>query len=495
MSQTPNTFEDTRELNQSLNQWNNLQDRLSEGGFTTAALKPKQAEGLQEMLEAAEQRFQEPYWNVRDELGYLEVMRRQLAEVLQKQAGSLPSVTLSSNLVAQAESYAQQFKAQKGDLDGLEELKILYSELQTYLWVTRLFIEQDSPNQEVVEALRKLKGQIVEHSEYLAFAPDKLDRGTPELDQLYNAYLNTSIQELTALSTELGGDFQIQAGPSNTDIKKKVDQLLAAFKNANLGKTTAARKAKLAEVQKSSLSLLKGFSKVKAFGPGGRGKAILSALRTIGEIALKARDIQLSLEEINEECLGKELEETLKKIQAKNLKAVQNYKKLLDKIGSDPCLENADPALLEEIAQRVLGDGDAAATQGSLSPIQTKYDRLLEAIQQVKVSASESELRGILAEANELLGLLDRFVGNTRSYLEELDWQCQNPCPDQEEILNLTSSKELENNLRRISGIQGILNTENIRVFAGGYLISDWRRLILFYADNDEDEVDSLTFT
>jgi hypothetical protein len=55
---------------------------------------------------------------VRDELDYLEPMRRQLAEVLQKQAGSLPSVTLSSNLVAQAESYAQQFKAQKGDLDG-----------------------------------------------------------------------------------------------------------------------------------------------------------------------------------------------------------------------------------------------------------------------------------------------------------------------------------------------------------------------------------------
>lgn len=37
-------------------------------------------------------------------------------------------------------SSAQQFKAQKGDLDGLKELKILYAELQTYLWVTRLFI-------------------------------------------------------------------------------------------------------------------------------------------------------------------------------------------------------------------------------------------------------------------------------------------------------------------------------------------------------------------
>jgi len=55
---------------------------------------------------------------VRDGLGYLEVIRRQLAEVLQKQAGSLPSITLSSNLLAQAESDAQQFKAQKGDLDG-----------------------------------------------------------------------------------------------------------------------------------------------------------------------------------------------------------------------------------------------------------------------------------------------------------------------------------------------------------------------------------------
>jgi len=196
-----------------LNQPNNLQDRLNEGGFTTAALKPKQEERLQEKLEAAEQRFQDLYWNVRDELSYLEPMRRQLAEVLQKQAGSLPSVTLSSNLVAQAESDAQQFKAQKGDLDGLEELKILYSELQTYLWVTQLFIEQDSPNQEVVEALRKLKGQIVNHSEYLAQRPDTLDRGTPELDQLYNAYLNTSIQELTALSAELGGRLSNSSWP------------------------------------------------------------------------------------------------------------------------------------------------------------------------------------------------------------------------------------------------------------------------------------------
>ena len=136
--------------------------------YANFRFKPKQAERLQEKLEAAEQRFQELYWNVRDELGYLEPMRRQLAEVLQKQAGALPNVTLSSNLVAQAESDAQQFKAHKGDLDGLEELKILYSELQTYLWVTQLFIEQDSPNQEVVEALRKLKGQIVQHSEYLA---------------------------------------------------------------------------------------------------------------------------------------------------------------------------------------------------------------------------------------------------------------------------------------------------------------------------------------
>ncbi len=51
---------------------------------------------------------------MRDELSYLEPLRRQLAEVLQKQAGSLPSVTLSSNLLAQAESDAQQFKAQKG---------------------------------------------------------------------------------------------------------------------------------------------------------------------------------------------------------------------------------------------------------------------------------------------------------------------------------------------------------------------------------------------
>ncbi|MBT9546226.1 MAG: hypothetical protein IV090_12615 [Candidatus Sericytochromatia bacterium] len=69
-----------------MNQWNNLQDRLNEGGFTTAALKPKQEERLQEKLEAANLRFQELYWNVRDELGYLEVMRHQLAEVLYKQA-------------------------------------------------------------------------------------------------------------------------------------------------------------------------------------------------------------------------------------------------------------------------------------------------------------------------------------------------------------------------------------------------------------------------
>lgn len=227
-----------------------------------------------------------------------------------------------------------------------------------------------------------------------------------------------------------GGDFQIQAGPSNDDLKQKVDRLLAAFKNAKLGKTTAERKAKLAEVQKGSLSLWKGFSKIKVFGPAGRGKAILSALRTIGEIALKARDIQLSLEEIDEECLGEELEETLKKIQAKNLKAVQNYKQLLDKIGSNSCIDKADPEYLEKVVQRVLGAGDAAAAQGSLAPIQTKYDRLLEVIQKVKVSSSESELRGILSEANELLALLDRFVGDTRYYLQELDRQCQNPCPD-----------------------------------------------------------------
>ena len=86
--------------------------------YANFRFKPKQAERLQEKLEAAEQRFQELYWNVRDELGYLEPMRRQLAEVLQKQAGALPNVTLSSNLVAQAESDAQQFKAHKGDLDG-----------------------------------------------------------------------------------------------------------------------------------------------------------------------------------------------------------------------------------------------------------------------------------------------------------------------------------------------------------------------------------------
>ena len=70
---------------------------------------------------------------MRDELGYLEPLRRQLARVLQKQAGTLPNVTLSSSLVAQAENYDQQFKAQKGDLDGLEELKMLCSELQTSL--------------------------------------------------------------------------------------------------------------------------------------------------------------------------------------------------------------------------------------------------------------------------------------------------------------------------------------------------------------------------
>ncbi len=145
---------------------------------------------------------------MRDELSYLEPMRRQLAEVLYKQAGSLPSVTLSSNLVAQAENYAQQFKAQKGDLDGLEELKILYSELQTYLWVTQLFIEQDSPNQEVVEALRKLKGQIVNHSEYLAEKTVFFSLPTQAEIEEIEQKIDTLIQEIDVIFP--GGEFSIQ---------------------------------------------------------------------------------------------------------------------------------------------------------------------------------------------------------------------------------------------------------------------------------------------
>jgi hypothetical protein len=241
MSQTPETFEDTRELNQTLNQWNNLQDRLSEGGFTTAALKPKQEERLQEKLAAAEQRFQDLYWNVRDELSYLEPMRRQLAEVLQKQAGSLPNVTLSSNLLAQAENYAQQFKAQKGDLDGLEELKILYSELQTYLWVTQLFIEQDSPNQEVVEALRKLKGQVVNHSEYLAQEYKLFETGDPAEIAAENQKIEMLSNELEVSLADLSGGFQIQANLSTADLKAQAQELIKKLRSLKNSKNISQR--------------------------------------------------------------------------------------------------------------------------------------------------------------------------------------------------------------------------------------------------------------
>jgi hypothetical protein len=40
-AQAPDTFDDTRDFNQNLNQWNNLQTQLNQGDFATAALKPK----------------------------------------------------------------------------------------------------------------------------------------------------------------------------------------------------------------------------------------------------------------------------------------------------------------------------------------------------------------------------------------------------------------------------------------------------------------------
>ncbi len=259
-------------------------------------------------VQAVNQRFQDLYWNVRDELSYLEPMRRQLAEVLQKQAGSLPSVTLSSNLVAQAEGYAQQFKAQKGDLDGLEELKILYSELQTYLWVTQLFIEQDSPNQEVVEALRKLKGQIVNHSEYLAQRPNLLDRDKSLILADLSRMGNVALQALDTLlaNTEPEG-FGIQSEnevikiPAEWDnqllqLRSKVD--IALNQTANNDLAIGVRKEAIRVGQGIAVNLQKNLIKSPAKGAG----AILAGVN-IAFAVLFAADIAIDIGKDIHQCI------------------------------------------------------------------------------------------------------------------------------------------------------------------------------------------------
>jgi hypothetical protein len=337
MSQTPETFEDTRELNQTLNQWNNLQDRLSEGGFTTAALKPKQEERLQEKLAETEQRFQDLYWNVRDELSYLEPMRRQLAEVLQKQAGSLPSVTLSSNLVAQAENYAQQFKAQKGDLDGLEELKILYSELQTYLWVTQLFIEQDSPNQEVVEALRKLKGQIVKHSEYLAEKSVFFTLPSQVEIEAIEQKIDTLIQEIDAIFPS--GEFSVQqTGDPFAHLKTEFASLknkLNEYKNLK-EVPYSTRVQRVLEMSEQVKPLLKKAGEYIRFT-----LKLGRSIPPIGPVGLAVKTISLLLDiqELLDACQKLDNSEKLSELNQSLKKATQETEIALRRATSAECRE------------------------------------------------------------------------------------------------------------------------------------------------------------
>ena len=323
-------------------------------------------------VQAANLRFQELYWNVRDELGYLEPMRRQLASVLQKQAGSLPNVTLSSNLVVQAEGYAQQFKAQKGDLDGLEELKILYSELQTYLWVTQLFIEQDSPNQEVVEALRKLKGQIVNHSEYLAQRPNLLDRDKSLILADLSRMGNVALQALDTLlaNTEPEG-FGIQSDnevikiPTEwhnqlIQLRSKVD--IALNQTANSDLAIGIRKDAIRVGQGIAVNLQKNLIKSPAKGAG----AILAGVN-IAFAVLFAADIAIDI--------GKDIHQCAKiGNYMKNMEdALTELLPVMNLLFTKQCLLNGSKDKLLSIADKL--NYELARAQRNLKELLTDAER------------------------------------------------------------------------------------------------------------------------
>ncbi|MGE3725794.1 MAG: hypothetical protein AB7I41_09595 [Candidatus Sericytochromatia bacterium] len=424
MAQTPETFEDTRELNQSLKDWNQLQNQLNPG-FSIAANKPKKDANLEAQLAAVNQRFQTLYWNVRDELSYLEPMRRQLAEVLYKQAGSLPSVTLSSNLVAQAQGYEQQFKAQQGDLDGLEELKILYSELQTYLWVTRLFIEQNNDSAEVVEALRKLKGQIVEHSEYLAREYKLFETGDPAEIAAENQEIDSLIAELETAIAELGGDFQIQALSIN-EIKAKATQLANQLKALKTSKNISQRIAVLQNSRNFILKeLMSRSSRMTADFVGGGKTKLLNALIKILRAGLKIESFRRTLQEIScDEAVSiKQKFDEFNRLMVLIEKAAQA---IAEKITSNECIENGDPKVLQAAIEKLLLLGNEQT--GSLKVINDKANQTFRLLDKDSDVGPGSAFQKSL---DELILLAAHLSQNLGQQLDSLIDACEDNCGDE----------------------------------------------------------------
>jgi hypothetical protein len=363
---------------------------------------------------------------VRDELDYLEPLRRQLAEVLQRQAGSLPIVTLSSNLSAQAENYAQQFKAQKGDLDGLEELKILYSELQTYLWVTQLFIEQDSPNQEVVEALRKLKGQVVNHSEYLAQEYKLFETGDPAEIAAENQEIDSIITELELAIAELGNDFQIQALSVN-EIKAKASELvnqLKSFKNSN-------NTAKRIDVLKQSRNfinknIMSKSARIQADFVGGKGK-IVSVLFKLLRLGLRIESARNIAQELS--CSdGASLADKLDTFNELMSRIDPLARELATLIASDNCVNYGDPKILEDAIERLLGHGNVQT--GSFNLINEKANKVFQLLSK-ESEFSLSPDSAFQKELDQLILVTAHFALTLAQKTNDVIKSCEDNCGDE----------------------------------------------------------------
>jgi hypothetical protein len=251
---------DTRTFNQLQHRANVIQNQLNEGGFSTQALKPERAAALQAEWAQIEQQLSGLYFDIHDDLGYVQDMSNKLAQVIQSRGLPLPPLPMGDHntLIAQLDN---QFQAAQSDLDAIEEVAILYQETLLFQALTKAYVNQSRASKPTLQALRQLNTHIQQHSAYVENNIAQIDTGDPELIQASDAMILRAIQLIQdhpeAFATE--GGFQIQSeGSANAVI-----EALRAITNA---KTVAERAAKSKAAQKLIQSTLLKYPRVAVKG-------------------------------------------------------------------------------------------------------------------------------------------------------------------------------------------------------------------------------------
>ncbi|PKL79689.1 MAG: hypothetical protein CVV27_01515 [Candidatus Melainabacteria bacterium HGW-Melainabacteria-1] len=427
------TTQDAALFNQLAGQRNKAWTELNAAsGFSVQSKKegkPNQSHPLQLRLAALEANLSKVYFDLQDDLAYLNEDTGLIRQVFLTYAGRPPvEPPFAMNPAAFFQGQDHVFRQGKDDLNLLPELEILYQELRMYHHLVSRLVASEMPSKDTMQAIRFARQNLGHHANYISERAEDLDRGNPEIIGRINADLSQKLQEVDAILARSDlddpvGDFSIQQTVPN-QTRFELEQMRQHLEKAYRATSSAEKQAELLKAREfaRTSSLVRRVSVNMT-----RGK-VIAILYVLG-VAASTQSQVVELRYCPACDPNGNLNKDLDGINKNLIVVMALAEALINKIFTDQCVKNADPAALASVLQWMFGPGGNGT--GAIHVVENSYDRLLVALNGANY-LDEQDQKNIGGMIETVMSAQNRFISEGNAQQRKLEEDCkENECEEE----------------------------------------------------------------